>query len=134
MSRLEHPSPLHCRPDGLTAALRRRGTGAAQPAVAGVAEAANSVINVHRAVMQLDLDLIDYVLKWAMRRCKLIEINKQCIRPEWLMAPRPGSTLLGRGKDGGEAIGGQRLVPPHTPNCPIPQLRSASFRHSPRTA
>jgi len=58
-SRLEHPSPLHCRPDSLTAALRRRGTGAAQPAVAGVAEAVNSVINVHWAVMQLGLDLID---------------------------------------------------------------------------
>jgi hypothetical protein len=80
-----------------------------------VAEAANSVINVHWAVMRLRLDLIDYVLKWTMRRCesietdkrcKSIETNKQCIRPEWLMAPRPSSTLSGRGKDGREAIGG----------------------------
>jgi hypothetical protein len=37
------------------------GAGAAQSAVAGVAEAANSVINVRWAVMQLGLDLIDYV-------------------------------------------------------------------------
>jgi hypothetical protein len=36
-----------------------------------VAEAANSVINVHWAVMQLGLDLIDYALKWTMRRCKI---------------------------------------------------------------
>jgi hypothetical protein len=75
-----------------------------------VAEAANSVISVHWAVMQLGLNLIAYVLKWATRRYKLIEINKQCIKPEWLMAPRPSSALLGRGKDGGEAIGGQRLA------------------------
>ena len=85
---------MHCGPDILTAALRGRGTGAARPAVAGGAEAATSVINVHWAVMQLGLDLIDYVLKWTMRRCKLIEINKQCIRPEWLMAPRPSATFL----------------------------------------
>ena len=85
------------------------GAGAAQPAVAGVAEAANSVINVRWALVQLGLDLIDYVPKWTMRRCKLIEINKQCIRPEWPMVPRL-SSLLGRGKDGGEAIGGQRLA------------------------
>jgi hypothetical protein len=36
-----------------------------------VAEAANSVINVRWAVMQLGLDLIDYVPKWTMRRCKI---------------------------------------------------------------
>ena len=55
-----------------------------------MAEAANSVINVRWALVQLGLDLIDYVPKWTMRRCKLIEINKQCIRPEWLMASAVG--------------------------------------------
>jgi len=40
-----------------------------------VAEAANSVINAHWSVTQLGLDLIDYVLEWTMRRCK-IDRNK----------------------------------------------------------
>jgi len=40
-----------------------------------VAEAANSVINVHWAVRQPGLDLIDYVMKWTMRRCQ-IDRNK----------------------------------------------------------